>query len=220
VSDGTWLPGGRGTGTNEMGGNMRKLLLGIAVVTLPVGIVASTASVAAARGGPKPPVAALGTTTCNIHGELVLNSNGSLSLRGNLTPHHGPACSSTGGSRLHTGHMNQTLPTSAPSSTTDLCPAVTAATSSPQPLADLAGGDIAWSPTSKVAGSVGVGLTGGTLSVSGTNLVVTYLASSVASGSFTGSGSGFTASTSLAAVQAACASGPVTTLHLLGTLSL
>jgi hypothetical protein len=199
---------------------MRKLLLGVAVVALPVGIVASTASVAAAHGGPKPPVVAAGTTTCNIHGQLVLNSNGSLSLQGNLTPFHGPACSSTGGSKLHTGHMNQTLPTSAASSTTDLCPAVAAATSSPQPLADLAGGNISWSPHSKVAASVGVGLTGGTLSVSGMNLVVTYTASSVASGSFMGAGSGFTASTNLAAVQAACASGPVTSLSLRGTLSL
>jgi hypothetical protein len=198
---------------------MRKLLLGVAVVALPVGIVASTASVAAAKG-PKPPVTAAGTTTCNYHGQLLLNSNGSLSLRGNLTPHHGPACSNNGGSKLHTGHMNQVLPTSAASSTTDLCPAVTAAVSSPQPLADLAGGNIAWSPTAKVAGSVGVGLTGGTLSVSGTNLVVTYSASSVTSGSFMGAGSGFTASTGLASVQAACASGPVTSLSLRGTLSL
>lgn len=190
------------------------------VATLPLGLAAMVGTGVASAKGKPPAVTATGTTTCNFHGQLVLNTDGSLSVSGNLTPHHGPACTSTGGSKLKTGHINQTLPTSAPSSTTDLCPAVTAAVTSAQALADLTGGNIAWSPGAKVAGSVGVGLTGGSLSVSGTSLVVTYSGSSVASGSFTGTGTGLLASTDLASVQASCATGPVTSIPVSGSLSL
>ena len=159
---------------------MRRVLLAAAAMALSVGILAAIGGVAAAKGKPTP-VTATGNTTCNYHGQLVLNSDSTLSLSGNLTPHQGPACTSTGGSKLRAGHMNQTLPTTIPTTATDLCPFVAAATSLSVPLPDLLGGDIAWSPRAKVAGSTGVRLVGGSLSVSGTSLVLTYLFSSVAS---------------------------------------
>ena len=199
---------------------MKNVLKVAVVATLPFGLAAMVGTGVASAHVKPPPVIATGTTTCNFHGQLVLNTDGSLSLSGNITPHHAPACSSTGGTRLRTGHMNQTLPTSATSSTTDLCPSVTAAVLSAQTLADLAGGTITWSPVPKVAGSVGVGLTGGSLSVTGTSLVVTYSGSSVTSGSFTGTGTGLSASTDLASVVASCATGPVTSIPVSGTLSL
>ncbi|MEI7860386.1 MAG: hypothetical protein WCI26_11230 [Acidimicrobiales bacterium] len=202
---------------------MKNFLKVAVAASLTLGLATTVGTgVASARGKP-PAVTATGTTTCNFHGQLVLNTDGSLSLSGNITPSHGvAACTSKGGSLLRTGHINQTLPTSAVPGVvaTDLCPAVAAAVTSPQTLADLAGGAVAWSPGPKVAASVGVGLTGGSLSVASTSLSVTYTGSSVTSGSFTGSSTGLSASTDLASVQASCLGGAVTSIPVRGTLSL
>lgn len=119
---------------------------------LPLGLATVVGTGVASAHGKPPAVTATGTTTCSFHGHLVLNADGSLSLSlsGNITPSHGAAaCTSKGGSMLKTGHINQTLPTSAVPGVvaTHLCPAVAAAVTSSQALADLAGGAVAWQET-------------------------------------------------------------------------
>ena len=209
------------TGTNpreHRSTEMKHLMKWAAVAVAPLALVGATGVGMAAAKGKPPAVTATGTTTCNFHGSLVLHGDGSLSLSGNITGHG--ACSSTGGSALKTGHMNQTVPTSAASSTTDMCTAITAAATAPQTVADLSGGTIAWSPGPKVVASTGVGLSGGSLSSDGTTLTLKWTGSTVTAGSFTGSGTGLVSTSSAADAVAACAAGPVTSLPVRGQLNI
>lgn len=171
--------------------------------------------------GPKPPVTATGTTTCNFHGTLSVNSAGVVSLRGNMTPRrHTKACTDNGGTKLRTGHLSHLAGTT--TITGGLCSLVSGGS-----LPDLAGGTIRWAPRHKVASSTGVALTGGAVSVVtvGTRSVlqVAYSDGSVAAGSFTNaSGASLTTTSrrSTADLTAACANGPVKAIAVNGTITL
>jgi len=205
---------------------MKKYLLSAASVALCLGLVFAVGGAASAHGkggsggnanssgkGHHSGVVATGTTSCNIHGRLTIDSSGKVTIWGNLTPKHGKACSSTGGARLRTGHFSTPL-TSAPTTTTTTTSTTTTSTTSttttttttlvgtttttmvclPLPVgavADVSGGTISWSPRPKVAASVGVALTGGTISEVTVGakqyLEIAYTGGSVASGSFAGS---------------------------------
>jgi hypothetical protein len=76
-------------------------------------------------GGPgHQAVTATGSTTCHFHGQLRVAADGSLSLSGNITPSHGPACTSTGGAKIKTGHLTA-LAGATPTTTTTVAPTTT-----------------------------------------------------------------------------------------------
>ena len=150
---------------------------------------------------------------------LVADALGRVAIRGNMGPHHVPACTNTGGTFLRTGHVS-TLASTA-TITGGLCSLVASAGSIP----NLSGGTIKWSP--RVASSTGVALTGGSVSLatvgSDTFLEVAYSGGSVAGGSFANaSGASFIATSrqTIAELTAACASGPVDAIALTGSLTL
>jgi hypothetical protein len=199
---------------------MKKYLLIAASVALSLGLAFSIGGAASAHGkgkggtdfgygngggkGHHGAIVATGSTTCNIHGRLTINSNGVVTISGNLTPKHGKACTSTGGTKLKTGHFSTSL-TSAPVTTTTTTSTTTTTTLAGAPttttmvclplpvgaIPNVSGGTISWSPKAKVASSVGVALTGGTISevTNGSKqyLEIAYTGGSVASGSFAGS---------------------------------
>jgi hypothetical protein len=250
---------------------MKKYLLSAASVALSLGLVFAIGGAASAhgkgsggngqgngksvgKGHGHSGIVATGTTSCNIHGRITISSSGKVTITGNLTPKHGKACTSTGGTKLKTGHFSSplvsspttapttttteagtttttaaptttttvegtTTTTAAPTTTTTVAPTTTttvvgtttttaaptttttvATTTTttmvcvPLPVgavADVSGGTISWSPGPKIAKSVGVALTGGTIStvtVKGKQyLEIAYTGGSVASGSFAGS---------------------------------
>jgi hypothetical protein len=148
---------------------------------------------------------------------LIADAIGKIAIRGNMTPHHVPACSNKGGTKLRTGHLSG-LGSSA--TITGLCSLLPGA-----PMPDLAGGTIKWSP--RVASSTGVALTGGSASVvtvgSDTFLRVAYTDGSVAGGSFTNaSGASLTVTSrqDVAALTAECANGPVKAIAMNGSITL
>jgi hypothetical protein len=183
---------------------MRKYLVTLASVALSLGLVFAVSGVASAKNGGNKhhkggdsgegvsvgygygngkhhgPTVATGSTSCNFHGKLTISSSGTVKISGNITPKHGRVCTSTGGTKLKTGHFSTSL-WSATSTTALACPPV-------GPLPNVSGGTISWSPRPKVAASVGVALTGGTVSVvtdgSKQYLQIAYTGGSVASGSF------------------------------------
>lgn len=213
---------------------MKKYLLALASVALSLGLVFAIGGAASAKGGNShggngvgnghghSGVVATGTTSCNFHGRLTINSGGTVTITGNITPKHGPACTSTGGTKLRTGHfstplLSTTTTTTTTSSTTTTSTTTTMVSCLPLPvgpLSDVSGGTIAWSPRPKVAPSVGVALTGGTVSevtVAGEQyLEIAYTGGSVASGSFA-SASGVTltawSNQIVSALNSACTDG-------------
>ena len=225
---------------------MRKYLVTLASVALSLGLVFAISGVASAKNGGKhhgrsgdggegvnvgygygnghghghhhgpTSVVATGLTTCNFHGKLTINSSGIVKISGNITPKHGGACTSTGGTKLKTGHFSTSL-TSTTSTTTLACPPVGA-------LPDVSGGNISWSPRPKVAASVGVALTGGSVTDvtvgSKQYLAIAYTGGSVASGSFaTTSGVKLTAQSNEPASATNCDSHSET-ITFQGTLTL
>ncbi|HEV3213538.1 MAG TPA: hypothetical protein VGZ03_09110 [Acidimicrobiales bacterium] len=174
------------------------------------------------KGGHHSPVVATGTTTCNFHGTLSAAAGATVSIAGNLTPHkHTKACTSSGGTKLRTGHLSRS-PLASTTTTAGICSLLTGGT-----LPDVAGGTIWWSPKPKVAASTGVALTGGSVSVvtiSGDAfLQIAYTGGSVAGGSFTNASGGALTTTSrddVAALTAACATGPVDSIAISGTITL
>ena len=200
---------------------MKKFLVSTAAATLSLGLVAVVGTgVASAKGRPTP-VVATGTTICNFHGSLSAAAGATVSMKGNLTPHHGAACSSTGGTKLRTGHLlKNTLVSTA--TTTGVCTLLAGGS-----LPDLAGGTIRWSPGPKVATSTGVAFTGGAVTVvtvgSDSFLQIAYSGGSVAGGSFTNASGATLTLTSRATVAdltTDCAAGPVTSLSFNGSLTL
>jgi len=201
---------------------IRKTLIAGTSAAFAMALVGLAGSAALAAGGPpathpgpKAPPTATGVTTCNFHGVLVTDSSGNIHIRGNMTPHHVPACSSKGGTKLRTGHLSGLA--SSTSVTGGLCALLPGAS-----LPDVSGGTIKWSP--RVASSTGVALTGGSTSVatigSNTYLQVAYTGGSVAGGSFANaSGASLTVHSrqTIAALTAACAAGPVTAIALDGS---
>ncbi|MGH7733990.1 MAG: hypothetical protein ACREOE_09900 [Gemmatimonadales bacterium] len=173
---------------------------------------------AAAHGSPPVPVTATGTTQCNLNGNLQVTDLGALGFMANMTPgHHAPACSNTGGSKLRTGHLRNAVSSD---SWTDLCPLVSGGA-----VSDLTGGTISWAPAKKVAASTGVSLTGGSVSVvtatNGDQYLQLAYSGSVDAGSFAGGVSLTATSTAdVAKLTADCAAGPVTGIHLKGSVTL
>jgi hypothetical protein len=266
---------------------MRKYMLSLASVALSLGLVFAVGGAASAhgqgshggngngkgygygngngkgKGKSHSVVVATGTTSCNFHGRLTINASGKVAITGNITPKHGRACTSTGGTKLKTGRFSTplvstptvttttttvaptttttvaptttttvagTTTTVAPTTTTTVAPTTTTTTAClPFPvgaLSDVSGGTIAWSPRSKVASSVGVALTGGTVSevtVAGKQyLEISYTGGNVASGSFAGS-SGVTltvwSNQTVSALNSKCAHGSHS-IEFHGTLTL
>lgn len=222
---------------------MKKYLLSAASVALCLGLVFAVGGAASAHGkggsggngnssgkGHHSGVVATGTTSCNIHGRLTINSSGKVTISGNLTPKHGKACTSTGGTKLKTGHFSTWLtsaPITTPTSTTTTVAPTTTTTVVCLPLpvgavADVSGGVISWSPRPKVAASVGVALTGGTISEvtvgSKQYLEIAYTGGSVARGSFAGSSGVSLTVWSNQTVSSSCAHSHTITFH--GTLTL
>lgn len=196
----------------------RKLITASTAVVFTIGVVGVVGGgVASAKGGPPAPIAATGTTTCNYHGTLAVSATGTVTLRGAVTPHHVRACSSTGGTKLKTGHLSGLASTA---TITGICSILSGGS-----LPDLSGGTIRWAPKRTAASSTGVALTGGSLSVVtvGTDsfLQVAYTSGSVASGSFTG-GASMTATSRQTTTEltAECANGPVDAIGLTGSLTL
>jgi hypothetical protein len=203
---------------------MKKNLSVLTAVALSFGLIFAIGSgMASAKGGGTHGgsgygYGASGTTSCNFHGRLVVSANGAVSITGNITPKHGKACTSTGGAKIKTGHFSVPV-ASAPSATTF--------TTCTRSLPDLSGGTIAWSPRPKVAASVGVTLTGGSVAPvtvgSKTYLKIVYLGGSVTSGSFiNASGVSLTGTSNApaSAFTARCASGGKFTITFHGTLTL
>jgi hypothetical protein len=146
------------------------------------------------------------------------NSAGIVAIRGNMTPHHVPACSDKGGTKLRTGHLSGLGSTAAIAG--GLCSLLPGGS-----MPDLSGGTIKWSP--RVASSTGVALTGGSVTVvtvgSNSFLQVAYTGGSVAGGSFTNaSGASLTATSrqTVAQLTARCADGPVGDIALKGSITL
>lgn len=208
---------------------MKKNLSVLAAVALSFGLIFAIGSgMASAKGGnthggtgygyghKHQPVVATGTTSCNFHGRLVVSASGAVSITGNITPKHGKACTSTGGAQIKTGHFSVPMA----STTTVTCASLAT-------LPNLSGGTIVWSPRPKVAASVGVALTGGsvsTVTVKGKQVLeIIYTGGSVASGSFTGA-SGVTltvwSNAPASAITAKCARGGSFTITFHGTLTL
>ena len=175
--------------------------------------------------GHNPGVVLTGTASCNIHGRLTISSSGTITISGNLTPKkHTKSCVITPATtaKVRTGHITTALssaPITTPTSTTTTSTTTTSTTSTTTtstttststttttlacvpppvgPVADVSGGVISWSPRPKFAASVGVALTGGTISevtVDGKqHLEIAYTGGSVASGSLAGSTASLTA---------------------------
>ena len=195
---------------------MKKVLYSVAAGALSLGLVLGVGAAASAhghnnhggngqgqgqgsdhgKGHGHSGTVATGTTSCNFHGRITINASGNVSISGNITPKQGRACTSTGGTKLRTGHFSTPLMTT-PTTTTTV-PATTTSTTTlaaclPLPvgaLSDVSGGTVSWSPRSKVAPSDGISLTGGTVSevtFDGKQyLEISYTGGSVASGSFAG----------------------------------
>jgi hypothetical protein len=203
---------------------MRKqLLIGVAAAALAIPTVSIVgAGIASAKGKHHSPAVATGTTTCHFHGTLSAAIGATVSIRGNLTPkQHTKACTSTGGTKLATGHITKS-PLVSTATTTGVCTFLAGST-----LPDLGGGTIWWSPKPKVAASTGVALTTGAISVvtvgSDAFLQIAYTGGSVAAGSFmNASGASLTAISNddVASLTAACASGPVSSIAFNGSLTL
>jgi hypothetical protein len=252
-----------------------------ASVALSIGLALALGGVAAAKGGGNEGhgnsnnghghghdhggVVATGTTTCRLHGRVIVGANGAVSITGNITPMRGPACSSNGGAKIRTGHFTSpltssttpttttttsttttvpgTTTTSTTSTTTTTTTTSTTTTTLVTPtsttttlascqllpagaLPDLAGGTIAWSPRPKSAPSVGIAVTGGsvsTVTIDGKQyLQITYTAGSVASGSFmtsSGVSLSLTSNQTLAELGSACVDG-AHSIGVHGTLTL
>jgi len=181
-----------------------------------VGIVGSGA--ASAKSGSPPRRSAIGATTCNFRGTLTVSDTGKVSIRANLTPHHAPACSNQGGTKLTTGHLSALASNATVSG---ICRMLDGGS-----LPDLSGGIIRWSPVRTAVASTGITLTGGTIStIVGTDspLQVAYSGGSVAGGSFTNASGAALSATSeqtTAELTAECALGPVDSITINGSLTL
>jgi hypothetical protein len=221
---------------------MKKNLSVLAAVALSFGLIFAIGSgMASAKGGnthggsgygnghKHNPVVLTGTPICNFHGRLVVSASGAVSITGNITPKHGKACTGPGGAKIKTGHFSvPAMSTPTTTTTTSSTTTSTIATCTRLGiLPDLSGGTIAWSPRPKVAASVGVALTGGSVSTVTVGdkqyLEITYAGGSVASGSFAGA-SGVTltvrSNAPASAITAKCASGGSFTITFHGTLTL
>jgi hypothetical protein len=198
---------------------VRKLVTASTAVVLAIGMVAIVGSgVASAKGGRPTPGTATGTSTCNFHGTLAVSDTGTVSVRGNLTPHHVPACSNKGGTKLKTGHLSGLASSG---TITGICNMLTGGS-----LADLSGGTIGWSPKHTAAASTGIALTGGTISTlvgTDSSLQVAYTGGSVADGSFmnaSGVSLQATSQQTTAELTVECALGPVHSIPINGSLTL
>jgi hypothetical protein len=198
---------------------VRKLVTASTAAALAIGMVAVVGTgVASATGGPPTPRTATGTTTCNFHGTLAVSDTGTVSVRGNLTPHRVPACSIKGGTKLKTGHLSGLASSG---TIAGICNMLTGGS-----LPDLSGGTIGWSPKHTAAASSGIALTGGTIStLVGTDspLQVVYTGGSVAGGSFTnasGASLNATSQQTTAELTVECAIGPVHSIAINGSLTL
>jgi hypothetical protein len=204
---------------------VRKLITAAGAIALAIGVVGVVGGGVAvahggppsSHGGPKPPSTATGTTTCNFHGVLFADTTGKVTIRGNMTPHHVPACSNKGGTKLRTGHLKGLTSTT---TITGLCSLLPGGS-----MPDLAGGTTKWSP--RVASSTGVALTGGSASVvtvgSDTFLQFAYTGGSVAGGSFTnatGASLTVTSRQDIKTLAAKCATGPVDVIAVNGSITL
>ena len=165
----------------------------------------------------------LGTVTCKVHGTLVLDASGSITVRANLTPFHGAACVTSSGEKVRTGHFTSPLvfTSSTTTSTPTTCPALPSGA-----LGDLTGGAIAWNPRHKVAGSAGISFTGGSATTTNVDakqvFQVTYSGGTVMSGSFTNASGAtltMTSRQSVTQLQSDCESGK-TVIAFTGTLFL
>jgi len=201
---------------------MKRILLAASAATLAIGMVGIVgAGVASAKGHKPTAIVATGTTVCNFHGNLSAASGANASISGNITPKRGRSCSSTGGTKLRTGHLGAS-PLASSATTTGVCSLLSGGT-----LPDLSNGTIRWTPGPKVAASTGVALTGGVVTVvtvgANSYLQIAYSGGSVAAGSFTNaSGAGLTAmsNATVADLTTACAAGPVSSLSFHGSLTL
>jgi hypothetical protein len=140
-----------------------------------------------------------------------------LSVSGDATQHHAPACSNQGGTKLRTGRLSGLA---GPTTITSLCSLLTGG-----PLPDLAGGTIKWSR--RVASSTGVAFTGGTASVvtktNGSFLQIIYTGGSVAGGSFTnasGASLTVTSRSDTTRLGASCAKRTIRSIAVSGSVTL
>lgn len=233
---------------------MKKLSVTTASITLSIGlVVALGGGVAMAHGhghgpgshGPSS-ASATGSATCNVHGIVVFAANGDVTFRGNITPSHGASCTSSSGTKLHTGHFSSPLTSATTTTTTSTSTTTSSSTTStsttttttvvgatttttiactPVPsgaLPNLGNGTITWNPRPKFAPSSGITLTGGSASVStNQHLQITYTAGAVASGSFAGGTASLslTSRQTLAQLQSRCESGNFV-IAVVGTITL
>ncbi len=168
---------------------------------LSVGMIVGSGGVALATGhgnqngkgaSHKPsPTTLTGTVACNMHGVIVIGTNGYVRIHALLTPKKGAACTLTGGTTKEaaprTGVLNisagsRTAPTttiSVPSSTTlPACPQMPSTTQA------MSGGTVMWLPRAKVA-PTNFSLPTGTISPMNGHLTFIFLAGTTsATGSF------------------------------------
>ncbi len=201
---------------------MKRYLWAASAATFTLGMMTVVGTgVASAKSHSNAPVA-LGSTVCNFHGSLTAPVAGLTSLSGNITPQHkAKACSSTGGTALHTGHLVKNTLVSATSSV-GVCALLAGGS-----LPDVSQGVIKWSPKPKVAATNGLALGAGTVSIVtvGTDsyLQIAYASGSVSSGSFTNaSGASFSATSNddVATLTSDCAGGTVDSIAIHGSLTL
>jgi len=195
-----------------------KVFAAAAAVGLAIGVVGIVGSgVASGKSGPPAPRTATGTTTCAFQGTLTVSDAGRVSVRGNLTPHHAPACSNEG-AKLTTGRLSVLASTG---TIAGICKMLDGGS-----LPDLSGGIIRWSPARTAAASTGIRLSGGTISTLvgiDSPLQVAYAGGRVAGGSFTNaSGASLKAASeqTTAELTAECAIGPVDSIAVNGSLTL
>ena len=200
---------------------MKKISVTVASIALSLGLVVAIGGGVAMASGHGPGThgptraSATGTATCTMHGIVIFAADGTVSVRGNITPSHGAGCTVTSSTnyvtKLRNGHFSSPL-TSATVAPTSTVPSssTTAKTCAPVPsgsLPDLAKGTIAWNSRPKFAASTGISLTGGTATSTTGHLVIAYTSGSVASGSFANTSVTLTLTSNqtLTQLQARCA---------------
>ncbi len=204
---------------------MKKISTTTASIAMSLGLVVAlgggVAMASGHSGGSHKPTGALatGSVTCTMHGVAIFAANGSLTIRGNITPSHGAGCTGKDATsntiKIRIGHFSSPLTNSttttvtpAPTSTvTQTCASVPNGT-----LPDLGNGTIVWNSRPKFAPSTGIGFTGGTASPStSTNghLLIAYTSGQVGGGSFMDGTAtlSLTSRQTLAQLQSRCESG-------------
>ncbi len=205
---------------------MKKISVTAASVALSLSLaVAIGGGVAVASGhgpgshGPTS-VTATGTATCTMHGIVIFAADGTVSVRGNITPSHGAGCTvatttngATSVTKIRNGHFTSPLTSAATPPPTSTVPSTstTAKTCAPVPsgpLPNLASGAIAWNPRPKFATTTGISLTGGSATGTTGHLVFAYTSGAVGGGSFTtatGVTLTLTSNQTMSQLQARCA---------------